>query len=82
MELLEENICPLDIITPDSIRNAFAVDTAMGGSTNSVLHLLAIAHEAGIEFPLEEINAIGKKTPHLTKLSPAGDYHIEDLDFA
>ncbi len=82
MELLEKNICPLDIITPDSVRNAFAVDTAMGGSTNSVLHLLAIAHEAGIEFSLEEINAIGKKTPHLTKLSPAGDYHIEDLDFA
>ncbi|MFO8100591.1 MAG: dihydroxy-acid dehydratase [Dehalococcoidia bacterium] len=82
MELLEKNICPLDIITPESVRNAFTVDTAMGGSTNSVLHLLAIANEAGIKFPLEEINEIGKKTPHLTKLSPAGEYHIEDLDFA
>ncbi len=82
MELLEKNIRPLDIITPDSIRNAFAVDTAMGGSTNSVLHLLAIAHEAGIEFPLAEINEISQKTPHLAKLSPAGEYHIEDLDFA
>ncbi len=82
MELLNKNIRPLDIITPDSIRNAFAVDTAMGGSTNSVLHLLAIAHEAGIEFPLAEINEISQKTPHLAKLSPAGEYHIEDLDFA
>ena len=82
MELLELNICARDIITPEAIRNAFTVDTAMGGSTNSVLHLLAIASEAGIDFPLEAINDIGRKTPHLAKLSPAGEYHIEDLDFA
>ncbi len=82
MELLEKNICPLDIITSDSIRNAFTVDTAMGGSTNSVLHLLALASEAEIDFPLEEINKISQGTPHIAKLSPAGTYHIEDLDFA
>jgi dihydroxy-acid dehydratase len=82
MELLEKNICPLDIITPDSLDNAFAVDTAMGGSSNSVLHLLAIASEAGIEFPLEKINEISRNTPHIAKLSPTGIHHIEDLDFA
>ncbi len=82
MELLEENICPKDIITRDAIHNTLTVDTAMGGSTNSVLHLLAIASEAGIEFPLEDINTISQGTPHISKLSPAGTYHIEDLDFA
>jgi len=79
MELLANDIRPRDIITKDSIRNAFTVDMALGGSTNSVLHLVAIAHEAGIDFPLPLINEISERTPHLCKLSPAGDYHIEDL---
>jgi dihydroxy-acid dehydratase len=81
-ELLHKDIRPRDIITKDSIHNAFIVDTALGGSTNSILHLMAIAHEAGVEFPLSLINEISEKTPHLCKLSPTGDYHIEDLDLA
>jgi len=82
MELLAQNICPRDIINKDSIYNAFTVDMALGGSTNSVLHLIAIAHEAGIEFPLSLVNEISERTPHICKLSPASDYHIEDLDLA
>jgi len=82
MELLAKGICPRDIINMDSIQNAFAVDMALGGSTNSVLHLMALANEAGIDFPLTLVNEIGNRTPHLSKLKPAGDYHIEDLDRA
>lgn len=82
MGLLAEDIRPRDIITRDSIYNAFVVDTALGGSTNSILHLIAIAHEAEVEFPLSLINEISQKTPHLSRLSPAGDYRIENLDLA
>lgn len=82
MKLLAENLCPLDIITKESIRNAFTVDMALGGSTNSVLHLLALAHQAGIDFPISEVNEISQRTPHLSKLSPAEKYHVEDLDRA
>jgi len=82
MGVLAQNIRPKDIITKDSIYNAFAVDMALGGSTNSVLHLTAIAHEAGINIPLSLINEISEHIPHLCKLSPASDYHIEDLDLA
>ncbi len=82
MELLTGEICPRDIITREAIQNAFMVDMALGGSTNSVLHLIAIAHEAGIDFPLSEVNEISGKTPHISRLSPAGDYRIEDLDLA
>ncbi|MDH4270320.1 MAG: dihydroxy-acid dehydratase [Dehalococcoidia bacterium] len=82
MEALAEDIRPKDVITRDSISNAFAVDMALGGSTNSVLHLTAVAHEAGIDFPLSMINEISDSVPHICKLSPAGDYHIEDLDLA
>jgi dihydroxy-acid dehydratase len=82
MELLTKNIRPRDIITMDSIYNAFVVDMALGGSTNSILHLMAIAYEAGVDFSLPLINEISQKTPHLCKLSPAGDYHIEDFDLA
>ncbi|MBT4511259.1 MAG: dihydroxy-acid dehydratase [Chloroflexi bacterium] len=82
MELLEKNVRPLDIITKDSMHNTFTVDTAMGGSSNSVLHLLALASEAKIEFPLEDINKVSQRTPHIAKLSPAGTDHIEDLHFA
>jgi dihydroxy-acid dehydratase len=80
--LLEKNLLPRDIITRQSIANAFAVDMALGGSTNSVLHFMAIAHEAGIKFPLTLINEISNKVPHLCKISPAGETHIEDLDSA
>ena len=82
MELLAKGVCPCDIITREAVENAFVVDMALGGSTNSVLHLMAIANEAGIEFPLSEINRISGKTPHLSRLSPAGEHHIEDLDLA
>jgi dihydroxy-acid dehydratase len=82
METLAEDIWPKDVITRDSLYNAFAVDMALGGSTNSVLHLTAIAHEAGIDFPLSLINEISDSVPHICKLSPVSDYHIQDLDLA
>ena len=82
MEVLSRNIRPRDIVTRDAVYNAFAVDMALGGSTNSVLHLTAIAYEAGISFPLSRINEISRDVPYICKLSPAGDYHIEDLDRA
>jgi len=82
MKLLEKNIRPGDIINRKSVENAFYVDMALGGSTNSVLHIMAVANEAGIDFPLAAINDISEKTPCLCKLRPAGEYHIEDLDRA
>jgi dihydroxy-acid dehydratase len=82
MEVLTEGIRPKDVVTRDALYNAFAVDMALGGSTNSVLHLTAIAHEVGIDFPLSRINLISDSVPHICKLSPASDYHIEDLDLA
>jgi dihydroxy-acid dehydratase len=82
MAVLEKNLLPKDIINKDSIANAFAVDMALGGSTNSVLHLMAVAKEAGIDFPLSLINEISQRVPHICKLSPASEVHIEDLDLA
>ena len=82
MEVLARNIRARDIVTRDAIYNAFAVDMALGGSTNSVLHLTAIAHEAGINFSLSWVNEISQRVPHLCKLSPASDYHVEDLDLS
>ncbi|MCR4393399.1 MAG: dihydroxy-acid dehydratase [Dehalococcoidales bacterium] len=82
LQLLAENIRPRDIVTQESVQNALTVDMALGGSTNSILHFKAIAHEAGIDFPLSLINEISEKTPYICRLSPAGEYHIEDLDRA
>jgi dihydroxy-acid dehydratase len=82
MKLLMQNIKPKDIITADAIFNALTVDMALGGSTNSVLHLMAIAHEAGIDFKLAMVNEISRRTPYLCSLRPAGSHHIEDLDKA
>lgn len=82
MAVLKKNLLPRDVISKDSISNAFAVDMALGGSTNSVLHLIAVAHEAGIDFPLSSINEISQRVPHICKLSPASELHIEDLDLA
>jgi len=82
VELVEKDIKPRDIITLDSIKNAIAVDMAMGCSTNTVLHLLAIAQEAGIELSLDIFNEISDKTPDLCSFSPVGPYHLEDLDNA
>ncbi len=80
MELLRRDIKPRDILTQEAFDNAFAVDIAMGGSSNTILHLLAIAREAGIEYDLARINEISKNTPTLCKISPASHYHIQDLD--
>ena len=77
MELLESDIRPRDIVTKDSIYNAFVIDMALGGSTNSVLHLMALAHEAGVDFSLKAIDGISQRTPHLTKISPSGEYHLD-----
>jgi dihydroxy-acid dehydratase len=82
MEVLAKDIRPKGVITRDSLYNAFVVDMALGGSTNSVLHLTAIAHEAGIDFPLSLISEISDSVPNICRLSPASDYHIEDLDLA
>ncbi len=79
MDLVRAGTLPRHIVTRDAMYNAFVVDTALGGSTNSILHLMAIASEAGIDFPLGEVNGISARTPHLTKLSPAGEHRIEDL---
>ena len=82
MELVKKDIKPRDIITEDSIKNALAVDMALGCSTNTILHLPAIASEAKINFSLESVNKISAVTPNLCRLSPAGNYHIEDLYLA
>jgi dihydroxy-acid dehydratase len=82
VELVAEDMLPRDIITKDSIHNAFTVDMALGGSTNSVLHLMAVANEAQVDYSLKLVNEISQNTPHLCKLSPAGEQRIEDLDRA
>jgi dihydroxy-acid dehydratase len=83
MELLARDIRPDQILNAESIRNAFVVDMALGGSTNSVLHVMAIAHEAGVDFPLAALNDLSAQVPHLCKMSPAvGGHHIEELYYA
>ncbi len=82
MELIEKNIRPRDIMTPAALHNAEAVDMALGCSTNTMLHLPAIAHEAGVEISLDESNAISANTPNLCHLAPAGNTYMEDLDRA
>jgi dihydroxy-acid dehydratase len=82
MRLLEMNLKPRDIITPEAVENAFALDMAMGGSSNTVLHVTAIAHEAGIDYPLERLNELSARVPTLCKVAPSSSYHIEDVDEA
>lgn len=79
MELIKKDIKPRDIVTIDAIDNAFALDMAMGGSTNTVLHTLALAQEAGIDYPIERINEVANRVPHLAKIAPASSYHMEDV---
>lgn len=79
MELVEKNIRPLDIMTAAAFKNAMCMDMAIGCSTNSVLHLMAIAYEAGVDISLDKFNEMSAVTPHLCKISPAGDHHMEDL---
>lgn len=82
MRLWKANLTVNEIIIEKALYNAFVVDMALGGSTNSVLHLTALAKEAGIDFPLSKINEISEETPHLCAMSPAGPHHLEDLDRA
>jgi dihydroxy-acid dehydratase len=82
MKLLAADARPRSIVNADAIYNAFTVDMALGGSSNSVLHLMAIANEAGADFTLATVNEISRRTPYLSKLRPSGPHHIEDLDRA
>ncbi|OON96214.1 MAG: dihydroxy-acid dehydratase [Epulopiscium sp. Nele67-Bin005] len=82
MKMFEENICIRDILTEQAFYNALTVDMALGCSTNTMLHLPAIAHEAGVTINLELANKISEKTPNLCKLAPAGPHHMEDLYLA
>ena len=82
INLIEKDLKPLDIITAQSIDNAFMLDMAMGGSTNTVLHALAIANEAQIKYDLERINSISEKCPNICKVSPSSHWHVQDVDEA
>ncbi len=82
MQMVEGDVKPLDVLSEESFENAFRLDVAMGGSTNTVLHTLAIAREAGMPFALEKLDEIGRSTPTLCKIAPSSAYHMEDLDRA
>ncbi|NLY56080.1 MAG: dihydroxy-acid dehydratase [Firmicutes bacterium] len=79
LELVKTDLKPRDILTKAAFANAFALDMALGGSTNTILHLTAIAHEAGVPFSLAEIDEISRQTPYLVSLRPGGKYHVQDL---
>ncbi len=82
VELVAKDLKPLDIVSEKTIDNAFVLDMAMGGSTNTVLHTLAMANEAGIEYGLDRINEISEKCPNICKVSPSSHWHMEDVDAA
>ena len=82
MDLLRKDIRPRDIMTEAAFRSAITVDVALGGSTNTVLHLTAVAHEAGVDLSLETFDDISRRTPHICNMSPGGPYHIQDLFYA
>lgn len=82
MNLVRRDIRPRDIMTREAFENAIAVDMAIGGSTNTALHLPAIAHEAGVDLPLRVFDEISRKSAYITKMSPGGTYHMQDLDEA
>ncbi len=82
VRMIEEDVKPRDIITKEAIDDAFALDMAMGGSTNTVLHTLAIANEAGIEYNLEDINKVAERVPYLAKIMPASDISMDDINKA
>ena len=79
MTLIEKNICPRDIVTAEAIDNAFALDMAMGGSTNTVLHTLALAQEAGVEYPISRLNEVAERVPNICKVAPSSAFHMEDV---
>ncbi len=82
VELVRKNITPSMIITKESLENAVTVDMALGGSSNTVLHLMAIAHEAGVKLDLKTFDKISKTTPHITNIEPAGEHFMEDIEFS
>jgi dihydroxy-acid dehydratase len=82
VELVKKDITPRKILTRTAFENAIRVDLALGGSTNTVLHLLSIAHEAGVDLPLELFDELSKETPHISSLEPVGPYYMEDLHWA
>ncbi|HLI70868.1 MAG TPA: dihydroxy-acid dehydratase, partial [Ktedonobacteraceae bacterium] len=82
LRLIEANLTPRKIVNQESVDNAFALDMAMGGSTNTVLHTLALAREGGLDYDLNRINEVAARVPHLCKVSPAGKWHMEDVDRA
>lgn len=82
MHLIAVDLKPRDIVTPEAIDNAFALDMAMGGSTNTVLHTMALAREAGIDYPLRRLNEVADRVPCICKVSPSSQYHVEDVDRA
>jgi dihydroxy-acid dehydratase len=79
VELVDEQLLPSQIVTAEAVDNAFALDMAMGGSTNTVLHTLAIANEGGVDYPLERLNEVAARVPHIARVSPASDYHVQDV---
>ena len=79
LDLVEQDLTPRQIVTAEAIDDAFALDMAMGGSTNTVLHTLALAREAGIDYSLERINSVAERVPYLCKVSPSGPWHMEDV---
>ena len=82
VEMVREGLTPRKILTKEAFENAIRVDLALGGSTNTVLHLTAVAHSAGIDLPLDLFDTLSRETPHLTSVRPAGEYFMEDLDAA
>jgi dihydroxy-acid dehydratase len=82
VELITQNITPRMIMTKKSFENAIMVDLALGGSTNTVLHIPAIAHDAGVDLQLETFDILSKKTPHMANMLPGGEHYLEDLDWA
>ncbi len=82
VELVKNNVTPRSILTRGAFENAIRVDLALGGSSNTVLHLLAIAHEAGVELPLETFDLLARETPQIASMNPAGKHFMEDLDVA
>ena len=82
IRLIQKDVKPRELVTSESLDNALALDMAMGGSTNTVLHLLAIAHESNVDFMVSRINDMMEKVPHICKVSPASNWHIEDVDRA
>ena len=82
LELVKKNITPRKVVNKRSLENAVRVDMALGGSTNTVLHLMAIAKEAGVGLTLKDFDRISRETPHISNLRPGGEYFMEDLDYA